>query len=64
MEKLDKYNGLIIDLYEQSKSIKYISEELYNICNMSLKNYNRFSGGALYVFIPRYTKTQCMRACI
>lgn len=56
---LNIYNDFIISLYNQSRTIEYISEQLYKKCNTKVKAQNRFSGGVWTVFVPKYTKAQC-----
>ena len=56
---LDIYNDYIIDLYNQTRSLNYITQQLYKKCNTKLKAHNKKSGGMWFQFNEKHTKTEC-----
>ena len=58
-KSLEPYNDYIIDLYNQTRSLKYITEQLYKKCNTKLRAYNKQSGGMWFQFDERHTKAEC-----
>ena len=59
MVDINTYNDTIISLYKQGLSIDFITKTLYKKLNTKLKQYNKKSGGELWVIIPKYSHIYC-----
>ena len=59
MVDINNYNETIISLYKQGFSIEFITKNLYKKLNIRLKQFNKQSGGELWVSIPKYSHNYC-----